>query len=51
MFRARRRAMLCHQTINASVMTWQANAPPANWTRLRDEWWRWHHDETRLDSL
>jgi len=30
MFRARRRAMLCHQTINAIVMTWQANAPPAN---------------------
>ena len=23
-------------------MTWSAEAPPANWMDLRDEWWRWH---------
>jgi len=31
-----------NQPINAIVMTWHRDAPPANWTRLRDEWWRWH---------
>jgi uncharacterized membrane protein len=31
-----------NQPINAVVMTWHADAPPANWTGLRDEWWRWH---------
>lgn len=31
-----------NQPINAIVMTWQRDAPPANWMRLRDEWWRWH---------
>jgi uncharacterized membrane protein len=31
-----------NQPINAIVMTWDANAPPADWTQLRDEWWRWH---------
>ena len=30
------------QPINAIVMTWAVDAPPANWTQLRDEWWRWH---------
>jgi uncharacterized membrane protein len=33
---------LRNQPINAVVMTWSANAPPADWTTLRDEWWRWH---------
>jgi uncharacterized membrane protein len=33
---------LLNQPINAIVMTWPADAPPANWTRLRDNWWRWH---------
>lgn len=32
---------LC-QPINAVVMTWSVDAPPANWMQLRDEWWRWH---------
>lgn len=32
----------CNQPINAVVMTWTANSPPATWTQLRDEWWRWH---------
>ncbi len=31
-----------NQPINAVVMTWSAQAPPADWTMLRDEWWRWH---------
>ena len=31
-----------NQPINAIVMTWAVDAPPANWTQLRDEWWRWH---------
>ena len=31
-----------NQPINAIVMTWNRDAPPANWTILRDEWWRWH---------
>ena len=31
-----------NQPINAIVMTWSADAPPANWMQLRDDWWRWH---------
>lgn len=31
-----------NQPINAVVMSWQGDAPPSNWTSLRDEWWRWH---------
>lgn len=31
-----------NQPINAIVMTWPADAPPANWMQLRDDWWRWH---------
>ena len=31
-----------NQPINAKVITWQTDAPPANWTGVRDEWWRWH---------
>ncbi len=31
-----------NQPINAIVMTWRSDAPPSNWTTLRDEWWRWH---------
>jgi hypothetical protein len=31
-----------NQPINAIVMTWTADAPPAIWTALRDDWWRWH---------
>jgi uncharacterized membrane protein len=31
-----------NQPINAIVITWHTDAPPANWTGLRDEWWRWH---------
>lgn len=31
-----------NQPINAEVMTWSIQAPPANWTELRDQWWQWH---------
>jgi len=31
-----------NQSINAIVMTWPADAPPASWMQLRDDWWRWH---------
>lgn len=31
-----------NQPINAVVMTWSAQVPPANWAQLRDEWWQWH---------
>jgi anthrone oxygenase-like protein len=32
----------CNQPINAVIMTWSVDSPPATWTLLRDEWWRWH---------
>lgn len=31
-----------NQPINAVVMTWNAQAPDANWMQLRDTWWGWH---------
>jgi hypothetical protein len=31
-----------NQPINAVVITWSPAAPPADWTLLRDSWWRWH---------
>ena len=31
-----------NQPINAVVATWSAQAPPANWAQLRDDWWQWH---------
>lgn len=31
-----------NQPINAIVATWSPASPPANWTALRDDWWRWH---------
>jgi uncharacterized membrane protein len=31
-----------NQPINAIVITWPSDAPPANWRDVRDEWWRWH---------
>jgi len=31
-----------NQPINAEVMTWSAQSPPANWAHLRDTWWEWH---------
>jgi uncharacterized membrane protein len=31
-----------NQPINTIVITWNSDAPPANWTELRDEWLRWH---------
>jgi uncharacterized membrane protein len=31
-----------NQPINAIIMTWNTQAPPANWMDFRDEWWKWH---------
>jgi uncharacterized membrane protein len=31
-----------NQPINAIVMTWSAQSPPAQWVQLRDQWWHWH---------
>jgi uncharacterized membrane protein len=31
-----------NQPINAVVMTWRPESHPADWTRLRDDWWRGH---------
>lgn len=31
-----------NQPINAIVIAWSAAAPPAEWARFRDAWWRWH---------
>lgn len=31
-----------NQPINAIVITWHPDAPPANWSVMRDAWWRWH---------
>lgn len=31
-----------NQPINAIVRGWNSAAPPAQWTLLRDTWWRWH---------
>src|SRR5687767_4055404 len=38
----------CNQPINATVMTWISNAPPADWWSLRDQWWRCHLIRTVL---
>jgi hypothetical protein len=31
-----------NQPINAEVMTWNPQSPPAHWAQLRDAWWQWH---------
>jgi uncharacterized membrane protein len=31
-----------NQPINAIVMSWSPQAPAANWSQLRDQWWQWH---------
>lgn len=33
---------LFNQPINARVITWSLQDPPADWTILRDQWWHWH---------
>lgn len=33
---------LHNQQINAIVITWKSDAPPANWRDVSDEWLRWH---------
>lgn len=36
------------QPINTAVLTWSKDAPPANWTELRNSWWHWHVVRLRL---
>lgn len=31
-----------NQPINAIVITWNPQAPPAEWFQLREQWWQWH---------
>jgi uncharacterized membrane protein len=31
-----------NQPINAIVINWNTQTPPANWMDFRDEWWKWH---------
>ena len=33
---------LLNMPVNAVVMRWSPDEPPAEWTSLRDSWWRWH---------
>lgn len=33
---------LRNQQINATVITWKSDAPPANWKDITDRWLRWH---------
>jgi hypothetical protein len=31
-----------NQRMNATVITWKSDAPPANWTKVTDAWLEWH---------
>lgn len=42
---------LSNQPINAIVMTWATESPPANWAELRDAWWSWHTARTGVGLL
>jgi len=42
---------LLNQPINAVVITWDPHNPPAAWTMLRDQWWRWHTLRTAAGVL
>ena len=35
-----------NQPINSTVMTWDMNTPPNNWTELRNQWWIFHELRT-----
>ena len=37
-----------NQPINAIVMTWSPESPPADWAAFRDKWWQWHLVRTGL---
>jgi hypothetical protein len=37
--------------INAVVISWSVDAPPAQWQTLRDSWWRWHRLRTLIGVL
>ncbi|WP_315838387.1 DUF1772 domain-containing protein [Bradyrhizobium prioriisuperbiae] len=36
------------QPINTEMLGWSKDAPPENWTELRNSWWRWHVVRLRL---
>jgi uncharacterized membrane protein len=40
-----------NQPINALVITWSPQAPPAQWQELRDVWWQWHVLRTAVAVL
>ena len=40
-----------NQPINAQVVTWSAQSPPASWAQLRDAWWQWHVVRTMAGIL
>ena len=42
---------LANQRINSVVVTWTADAPPANWGHLSKRWWYWHRMRTAAGIL
>jgi len=40
-----------NQPINALVITWSPQSPPATWQELRDVWWQWHSLRTAAAVL
>jgi uncharacterized membrane protein len=40
--------VLVNVPINREVQSWQPDAPPAEWKRLRDRWERFHSTRTLL---
>ncbi len=40
-----------NQPINAIVMTWDPQSPPADWQQLRDKWWHFHLIRTGTSVL
>jgi archaellum biogenesis protein FlaJ (TadC family) len=37
--------------IQTEMLTWEANAMPANWTTLRDKWWSYHMMRTIVELI
>ncbi len=40
-----------NQPVNAIVMTWNPQSPPAEWAQLRDAWWQWHMVRTGVEVI
>src|SRR5262245_32237323 len=43
--------LTCNVPLNRKVQSWQANAPPPEWTHVRDRWERFHSIRTVLIVL